>query len=250
MSLLITNDAKFLTWAPTIKYITKQQKDFLYFIQTFAAVTTLVFRVVGTKEDNTKATVDMGTFMGNTQYLVHMIQVDYDYIKSLFGVDLKSYTVQMVDKTSGVVVKSEKRTFNIIPNTPLTAKYFLFKNSFGVYESFCFTGETVKGIQVDKLSTDKILQYSEGKEVNEVVYGSTSFNIKRDIYTGFKTKNELDSFIDFLKGSDYLEQTGTYFKPVSIDVKNVTLYSEGDNVSSVKITILDNTEKNYSNVGY
>lgn len=246
-SILSGASAKFLTWHPTTKWITKKQYDYLYFIQNFNAVDYLYFRFVGTKLNGTTATVDVGTFMGNDKYYVHMIDVRYDYVKSLFGEDLLSFTVQMVDKTPTLKLLSEKRTFNIIQNTPLDAKYYLFKNSFGVYESICFTGKKTKGLKMDKLKTDKILQFSDNKTINEVVYGDRSFQITADIYTGFKTQAELDAFIDFCHGRDYLEQTATYFKPVDLDMNSITLYTDDDNVSSAKIKMIDNTEKNYSN---
>lgn len=245
-SLITGTTAKFLTWHPKTKYITKQQHDYLYFIQTYATTPDTYVRFVGIKENGSSATVDVNIFYGS-QYDVHVIPVHHNYVKTLFSSDMLSYTVQVITKSPGVTIRSEKRTFNIIQNTPLTAKYYLFKNGLGVFESIMFDGEKTKGVEVDKITAERILQHTDAKTVNNQIVSNVQHTISNKMYTGFKSKDELDAFIDFIRSKEVFEQTATYYKPVSVDTKNTTLYSESDNISSASINIPDNPETNYSN---
>jgi hypothetical protein len=236
---------KFLTWHPLTKKLTKEQHDYLYFIDitepTFATLRYAAKLVDGTNEN-----IDV-TFTPTNQYDVHIIPVGYNYVNGLaFTKDVVSYNVDIARLSHGIPI-SEKRSFTIIEETPLLAKYYLFKNSLGAYQSIMFDGEQIKGIAVDKLSANKILNFDDDETINENVVAITQFNISNKVYTGFKTQADLDIFMEFLVSKSVLEQTDTYYKPVIVDAQKVTLYKKQEFIASAAVVIIDNTENNYSN---
>lgn len=245
----VFNDSnpKFLTWVNTVKYITKEQLDYLHFINLEGAtIVTIVFRA--TFADNTTEikNVSIGSPVG---YGCYIIPVNFGYITSLsYSQEVVSLEIFVSFVTGSGITLSETKGFKFIQNKPLMAKYFLFKNSLGVFESIMFTGEKVLSNEIDKQTADRILSYDDVITTHQKITANVTWANSYKIYTGFKSQAELNRFVEFLKSEEVYEQTDTYWKPVFVNAKKVKLYGEQDFVESVAVEIVENSEKNYSNV--
>lgn len=246
---IINNGAnsKFLSWFPGKKELTKQQHDYLYYIDT---VGVLGFRlyVEAVLIDGTTETIFV-MVSSNSSKDCYIIPVGYNYISSLgFTQEVVSYTVYLRQEENPRQYLTETKQYKIIP-TPLRAKYFIFKNSLGVFESILFTGEKTIGALIDKQESEKIIGHDDLATTHQTITSSSNFTDTAVVQTGFKNQAELAYFIEFLKSKEVYEQTDTYYRPVSIDLKKVELYKLQEFVSSVKFNINYNTEQNYSDAG-
>lgn len=246
--LITGSSARFLTFSPNEKRVLKDQHDYLYLIQTFVAqYPQLYVRYTAVKEDGTSDTSDVNFSNLDALYDVHIIPVGHNYVSTLFSSDLKSYTVSLIEKTGATSVLSEVKNYKVVRYTPLNAKYYLYRNSLGAFESIWFTGEAITGVAIDRSLAKRILRLEDGKEINENLIYQSSFTTSKKLYTGFKSTEELNAFIDFLNSEHVYEQSEDgYYKPVTVDTKKVQLYSDVDKINSASINIIDQTEKNYS----
>ncbi|MCO6499731.1 MAG: hypothetical protein J5I47_05065 [Vicingus serpentipes] len=248
---LITGaSSKFLTWHPTTKYLTKQQHDYLYFIRTTTSHAIAV-RYVATLTDGTTETIDI-TSIVTVAYDGVIIPVGYNYVNGLaFTKDVVAYDVQVFQKLvpSGTIGDSlsEVRTYKIIDNTPLLAKYYLFKNSLSAYESICFTGERTTTTEIDKKVSTRSLTNDDDHTVNEDIVSNVQYRYIKKFATGYQTEDQRNFLLEFLKSEDIYEQTADHYKPVTLKSVKSIINVEQEFISSSPIEITDNNEKNYSN---
>jgi hypothetical protein len=245
--IITGTSAKFLTWYPTTKEITKQQQDFLHFISVDDGDTVIRLKVVATLIDGTTENKEVA-ISSNDLYDAYIIPVGYEYINSLnFSKEIVAYNVHIyLPDLMTNPVRSETRTFNII-DTPLLAKYFIFKNSLGVFESIMFNGEKTLSTEINKETSERILAFDDDETTNKKVVSHVTYTPSYKVYTGFKSQADLNHFIEFLKSEEVYEQMDDYWKPVYVNTKRVKLYGEQNFVESVAVEIMENSEKNYSN---
>ena len=142
----LTESKMFLTWAPLEKVTDIYAPEKLYFL----FVTTGIFRL-RTKEyysDGSVSEVTRFTFTVYDAWKIYEFFVSYSRVRTNAPKKVLRYEISLLDSNSDLA--SEIRTFIIDYTYQKYARYFFFKNSFGVYELVRTTGKVIKSLNISK----------------------------------------------------------------------------------------------------
>jgi len=156
----LTQEHNFLTWQPETNTYHYEQFVRLYYFNLF---TTASIKLIAKAyySDNTTSTQTVETYSGSSKYdlfeVVASILELYDLFEALIpaGETITKYEVYLTD-LAGVRI-SNKIYLKIDYTDHEATRYFLYKNSFGVYETIYTTGSGLKYTSYEKLSIEKFL---------------------------------------------------------------------------------------------
>lgn len=144
----LLSSKRFLTYAPVIKYTDIYAPEKLYFL-FMAAGTNHVLRITERFASDAAETRTLLTFSPEA-YTLHEFSVGYQQWKQAdYGTKVLTEFEVWIEDQYGTLV-SERRTFIMDFTYVRSARYFLFKNSFGMYELFRSTGNAVKANKTEK----------------------------------------------------------------------------------------------------
>ncbi len=138
----LPDNKKFLTWAPIIKEVDRQQEDYLNFWIYVNTIVSLQLRLKVYYDDATNETA-IATEIETVQYrALYQVPAGPANSGALLVNPAKTaikYELTLLDQDDTVV--SETRTYVINQVSHPLARYFMFLNSLGAFEVLRFTGQ-------------------------------------------------------------------------------------------------------------
>ena len=147
------NKKRFLTWGPSVKKTSRTNHESLYFFTQYSNVTRYNVKVTAYLE-NGSVTFELTHLTSSAQYVVLEIMVGYAQIgieSHTSGQPVVKWDVWLEDSSYHIL--SEVRTFVVDEKVYEFPREFVFRNSFGVYDYFRFTGKIEKNLTHDRETT-------------------------------------------------------------------------------------------------
>lgn len=156
----------------------------------------------------------------------------------------------MADASSPTTLYSQKINHVVDARAALDNSYFLFKNSFGVYEVVRCTGQVQEQSTIVKQEAKRYLNADYAITDAASVIWAQSEQRSWQINSGFKDKTEMQHFVDFLLSTSVYKITSSVFVPVTIQVGDAQLSAtRSGRLNNVTFTALaDVANKNQSYV--
>lgn len=231
----VAPNCKFLTWQKRTKKITKQQDEWLAFLQlSDSAYNRFALKLQIFYDDETDETQylydfewDLETDDGFVYAGMHYFEAGWDYLVSPVAADsnVTKYKVTVVDYTTHNVI-SETFTFELIEEYSAKTRYFLFGNSLGWFDTLRTTGERVSTLETTGEPLSKFLQsdyaITDGKR-DMIRPDATLKFIQR---TGWITKAESEYLVELLLSTRAYEIINHELVPIIITRKNTQINAE------------------------
>ncbi len=151
----LVSSKRFLTFAPTIKQTDLYAPEKLYFL-FLAAYQNARILITERFTNSVSETRTLDTFLA-AQYSLYEFSIGFQQIKQAdYGSKILSEYDIWIDNGSGSPI-SEIRTFRMDYTYQRTARYFLFKNSLGMYELFRSTGDASKSNKITKEFYNRVI---------------------------------------------------------------------------------------------
>jgi hypothetical protein len=211
---------KFLTWAPTDKYVDRLQEDYLNF-WVYDEFASLKLQLKAYFDDDTTATEVVKTITGT--FYGQLYQIPAGPINS---------GVLLIDPTKNVVkyelvllnhsdeVITEVRTYHIVPTPHPLTRFFMFLNSLGSFEVLRFTGKAIETTDFTRDVIQKYLPHTYATLDGEFSVNSIQIQKKKSYSSGFikdlKAKEWHQYLIDFLRSPVIYDVTNGKRSPVVI----------------------------------
>lgn len=169
----------FLTWSPATKTVTKEQKEYLFYLQNFRPAPPVPLRLMltlHTLEDGVLVPhyFPLNDLPTNSYEKVYTIPVGYNQLNVLYHFNtitppmllpndyrLYSYAVglEMYDTGSSTYYRiTEEKTYVIAEPTKHTPRFITFRNSLGGYDTLSFYGHNTESSTVTKATVEKTVK--------------------------------------------------------------------------------------------
>lgn len=232
----------FLTWSPATKYISKTQKEYLFFLQNWqpapSGATSLyleftfnyIYPVTGLPLSLTSSASNIYLTPGFGK--VHTIPVGFEqanipylflYSIALLGgsgitIDhLLSYSVQVVCTSPSVFFASEKRTFILKTNsTRYTARSISFKNSLDTFDTLVFEGKSTETATVKRATVEKAITDDGLPTIPELETVAVDGIHEISLNTGYLEGYDADYLLELLYSDDIRLQTDEGLIPLQL----------------------------------
>ena len=218
------NKRRFLTWHPVIKRTSRTNHENLYFFSQYSDVTAYHVKIFATKTNGSTVLLELQHQHYSIQYFVLEIMFGYGQIniESLAGGVVKSWAV-WIENQSGTPI-SEVRIFNIDEKYYEYSREFVFKNSFGVFDFYRFTGAQEKNLEYEReiISVDRseVETYYNAPQRAVKILESQTFKAS----SGWISKTELDYLREFMLSMEIYEIIGQRPWRVNITSKKTNKY--------------------------
>lgn len=236
----ITSYKAWLTWRPVSKYINLTQPEKLYFlVYNNISLIRLKIKIYYTDGTNSGSQT-LATVSPVTRYSVYEFMVGYGVIDfaKFSAKTVSSYEIWLEDGSAAV--QTQTMTFVIDPKTYRHERVFLFKNSFGAFETFRATGRKTHMNELERLLLDK-----SDREINltEVyaAFEQQTFTINSG-WISRDTKNWLREL--FLSGEVYEILNGYKF-PIIITTDKNDLFDDDNYMYDIKLDYKYNFKDKY-----
>lgn len=182
----LPTNKKFLTWAPTHKYVDRLQEDYLNFWNYSEDITELKLQIKAYFDDNTDETA-ITTSLAPVAYR-SLYQIPAGPVNSGATLvnpakNLTRYELSLLDQDD--VAVSEVRTYTItLVRHPLT-RFFMFLNSLGSYEVLRFTGQAENQTEFSRELVQKFLPHNYSAVDGEFELNNNIIQPKRNYSSGF-----------------------------------------------------------------
>ncbi len=203
------NNSRFMTWLPGTKKTFKDSKELLYFAVQDLTLTKISLNVSYTCTDGTTGSFVAYELTTSTKYQV--IECDCGY-KELgldsvaVGKEVSAWSVHLKNNSAQTI--SEIRYFEINDNYYEFTRSFVFKNSYGVFETITFTG---KGSDKKTYERESVSYISNQVETSFNVPDRNSQVLQRSTYsvnTGWISSAMYDYMSDFFKALEIYQIVG------------------------------------------
>lgn len=216
---LVSKD-HFLTWSYNGKKVHVEQFDRLYYLNLFP-ISTIIIRVFVYFSDNSSTLADIITLTGTSKYKVYEVVTSPGLIINAFsgsipaGEHITRYTIRLINASLDAI--SEDFTINVDYNDHEALRYFIFKNSFGVFETIYTVGTGIKTASYKRVSIQKIL----GSDYTNLDFENTDNQVIEGeallVNTGFfPTIDQLERFRDFLISTTRFEIINGTLVPIQM----------------------------------
>jgi hypothetical protein len=237
--------AKFLTLMPAEITCSKAQHQYLsLFIQQPLGVSLslrLLYKLNYT-DGSSGAWTAHTTLTGYNAKKIITFKVGFDQLaleaSIASGKTVKNYQIKVDDGTTDL---SEVRTFTLIEQRHQN-RYFLFFNSFGLPETAFFHGQQKRMVEFEKVEV----------RMNRPLYNSTTdvydgdieqiypeFKRGYELATGYKRKNYLEYFLDFMNSPKHYEQLADKYAAVSIGKQDMDLDTDKQRLYGLNLKYTD-----------
>lgn len=237
---------QFLSFAPLRKTTDIYAPEKLYFL--FLSSSNANLFVEEKYTDNTSEKRFIGQ-VAAYEYSCHEFSIGFQNIKKedYNGLIPSEYSVWLEDGSGNLI--SEKRTFVLDYKYQRSARYFAFKNSFGVYEIFRTTGNAKKSIKTEKeFYSRNVFQHKNADQLRKPLEINQQFSI--EINSGILPKQWSTYYMsEFLSSPDayWLKNRKKYAVQIEEGSEPV---SDNDKINlhdfNFKITIDDIDDSFYS----
>lgn len=194
--------SKFLSWRPKTRYITKTQPEFLAFYDYLPGGPTFALPSVGLNvsihwTDGSASDYQLNN-LDITKNQIGIFQVGWEWIENTLTLPDKEplyYEITYQGATTGAI--SELIRFDIIEDN-FNDRYFLYKNSFGVYDTFRTSGTLKSSTETFKNETEQNVPFNYTTNQHNLRFESEGFIERHQVSTGPKSKEELQQLIDLV----------------------------------------------------
>lgn len=221
-----SNLQRFLTWQPLVKKTgkTSSEKLFFFFTDESKIVDLKVKILYFDGSDETFIAIES---LEPAQYSIYELHTSYEMLgieakESAAGKTAKKYELWLEDSLENTL--SETRTFEIDQQEYLNERQFVFKNSFGMYDTLRCTGITEKYNEYERTLLEcehDIDQMNKEKKFFAEYHETFTSNV------GFITKEWKKYLEEFILSDEVFEVTeGNQILPVLITTKKVFQYKD------------------------
>jgi hypothetical protein len=216
LTTYITANKKFLTWAPLIKQVDRQQEDYLNFWVYSNTISLITLRAKAYYDDDTDESNSLLTV-----YVRHgaLYQVPAGPTNS--GVMLINpaknvvrYDLWLIDQDDAVI--TEVRTYKIDLVSHPRKRFFMFLNSLGSYEVLKFTGVAQKKTEFESSPVKKYLPHDYAAQDGEYEVNSAVMSPRVSYSSGYVTKDWFDYLKDFLLSTRVYDVTTGLRVPMTL----------------------------------
>lgn len=197
---------KFLTWAPTTKYVDRLQEDYLNFWIYNGDISTLQLQVKAYFDDATDETAVIKTLEGVAYGQLYQVPAGPANCGALLINPAKNvlyYELSLLNQDDALI--SEVRTFIVAQvRHPLT-RFFMFLNSLGASEVLMFTGKAERSTNLERDIVQKFLPVDYEAIDGEFDVNQSTIQARSSFSSGYikgafaKQWNEY--MIDFVKSA-------------------------------------------------
>lgn len=165
---------KFLTWQPDAKLVRVDQPERLYFLTNFTPTPkALMLRVRICYTDNTFNTFTAMEVANVTPMTVYCMPVGFsDLNLSAQPKTVLWYEVWVCNENTAVV--SEARTFRVDRMVYESAKFIVFQNSLGGYDTLRCVGSATESVSVSRQMLERFTDYDYLPTVSDVLINSVT----------------------------------------------------------------------------
>lgn len=220
---------KFLTLMPSDVTCAMAQHQYLsFFVQTPPAVSLtlrLMYRLNYTDGTNGSWT-SHSSVTGQYGKQIVTIKAGFNHLNLsaaiASGKEVKSYQIKVDNGTTDL---TETRTFTLISQR-YQNRYFLFFNSFGLPETVFFHGMQSRAADFMRQEirlAKPTYNTATGVHTGDQTHIYPEFKRGFELATGYKRKNYLDYFLDFMNSPAHYEQQETMYAGISIPKQDIEL---------------------------
>lgn len=195
----LQTNKKFLTWAPLIKLVDRNQEDFLAFY-AYGNFSTLKLSVKAYFDDDTDQTSVTKTLAGtgfSKMYLVPAGPTNTGANLIDPGKNLIKYELTLLDQADAVI--SETRTYMLTKSKHPLTRYILFLNSLGAYEVLRFTGQAQQTTEVVADPMQKFLVHDYQALDGEFEVNATKMIQQTNYSTGHIRGSMAEAWREYIK---------------------------------------------------
>lgn len=219
LSTYLPTNKKFLTWAPTFKYVDRLQEDYLNFWIYDEEIVQIKLRIKAYFDDNTNETDVVMTKAVSFKYLYQIPAGPVNSGAAAINAEknLVRYELTLLDQSD--VVISETRTYEIAPYHPLS-RHLMFLNSLGAFEVIRMTGQLENTTEFTREVVQRFLPHdyspSDGEFASSNVTLQPNWNYSSGFIKGKFAKEWHEYMQDFLKSHRIFDVTGGTRTPINI----------------------------------
>jgi hypothetical protein len=205
----------FLTWAPAVKSIFRNQHEYLHLVINDPLVSTFHVYAKIFYTDGTDQEVRLLTQNTVQTYEVYRIPAGVEQL----GLASKSakplYKYELYLKSGSSAMISEVRTYKVVPDSSQN-RCFLYQNSLGGWDTLAATGRSRAGLKTNEEVIEQKLpvKYKPSDREQEVI--SKTGQITEKISAGLYTNAERAHLVDFAISPQVYEITKNAYVPVRI----------------------------------
>jgi hypothetical protein len=214
LTTYLAANKKFLTWAPTEKYVDRLQEDYLNFFVYDPLTTTLKLQIQAFFDDDTDETAvatEISPVAHRQLYQVPAGPVNSGATLVNPAKNLLYYQLCILDQDD--VVISEVRTYLVATTSHPLTRFFMFVNSLGAFEVLRFTGQAERTTEFGRELVQRFLPYNYSAEDGEFITNNNIL-IPKINYSSGNIKGRMaaqwhEYMQDFLNTSRLYEITAT-----------------------------------------
>lgn len=232
----LVNNGQFLTWSPKVRKTAKDDIQKLWFLVP-KNITSIKLKVsikyaVGTNTAINVTTITKQTTTAAMYQIFEIIcgwnrlQLDNVMMLTQPNAVALSYDVYCTDQANNLI--SEVRTFELDDRTYLHKKTFIFRNSFGLMETFTATGESIKEAEYDSLIVNRHRGWSISSKYPDSKKSSVAETLKFTVNSGWITREENDWLRELLLSKEVYEVSGDILYPVVITGTKIGIHKDGE----------------------
>jgi hypothetical protein len=229
MDYVITYKA-FLTWQLTTKYINQTQPEKLFFL-VFNDINTIELHIkVYWTDETDSGDQELVQINGVSQYEVYEFMVGYpqiDFVK-LGDKGVEKYEIWLEDGAGNV--QSQVRTYVVDTKTYRHERIFLFRNSFGGFDTFRATGRKIHYNEYERMILEHNDEEFSVKEVYQALESQT-FTIN----TGWISRGVKNWLRELFVSQQAYEIINGYKFPIIITNDKNELFDDDTYLQDVKI---------------
>lgn len=226
----------------TERRISPTQPEFLHYISPGSLVSSHAELFYS---DGSSVVVDILTSPTSASNALWCIPMNWGLIDALRDPELELlyWEVFLSNEDPGNPITNRIR-YELKDEYQLDSTILLFRNSYGVYEVFDCPGEVSHSTDVSRVDSTRILNRGFSATDSGVVTVRSSYRPKRQLSTGFVSKEEAD-WLQELANTDLLyEFDGENHFPLGLEFDSFPRYStESDEVNTFNFTIKSDTNE-------
>lgn len=220
----------FLTWQPTTKTINQGQPEKLFFL-VFNDISSIEVHVKVYWTDGTDSgDQELATISGVSQYDVYELMVGYSQIDfSKWSLkEVEKYEIWLEDNSGNV--QSQARSYILDTKTHRHERIFLFRNSFGGFDTLRAIGRKVHYNEYERMILEKNDEEFSVKEVYQALE-SQLFTIN----TGWITRDQKNWLRELFLSQEVYEIINGYKFPIIITNDKIDLFDDDTYLYDLKI---------------
>jgi len=235
----------FLTNSPRIKVTDEFSSERLYYLVFGDDVTAMSMRVKVYYSDGTDITTSRGIASSISQYDIYEIITSYSRLK-ISEIDtektISKYEIWLTDQDDAVI--SETFTYKMDLVEKKNARYFLFSNSYKMYEGVRFIGRSIQDVTIESMSSTRKLNKDYSFSDKTIIKNIIEESHRVQAATGWLTPDEMNWFREIIKSTDVYEIIDGRIYSVEIIDNSYSLSDDNTNLQALSIEY----RYNFSNI--